>query len=282
MLSFGAGGSITLEEFMKDYIRVFGILAGGLLLLTFLNCGSRSFETAEGNDHVYYYKLGKAKYNEEKYRKAVKNFEKAIELARKLEQSINANPRYYAGLYQFKGLAYLQLGDTKSAIKDFKKALEISPHYPDAHDGLGHAYTKKKQYDKAKKHFKKEIESGFPRYIGLGNYNLGCLYMRESNNKKAYYSFKKAIELTPKHYDAYLKFGQLLKRMEKYDEAINLYKKAKKEFPDKLQIDYKLGMIFYTTGKLSKAKEKFDKIASEQPNTDIGDKAMDMLETLEN
>jgi len=63
------------------------------------------------------------------YKKAIEDYDKAIEI----------NPQY-AKAYNNRGVAYGKLKEYKKAIEDFDKAIKINPQYAAAYNNLGKAY----------------------------------------------------------------------------------------------------------------------------------------------
>jgi len=83
-----------------------------------------------------------AKLNE--YERAIKDYDKAIEL----------NPNY-AETYYNRGNAYAKLNKYERAIKDFSKAIELNPNYAKAYGNRGIAYSKIHRYEESARDLKK-------------------------------------------------------------------------------------------------------------------------------
>ena len=72
------------------------------------------------------------------YKKAMKDFDRAIEL----------NPKD-ARAYYNRGLAYGMLGNDDQAIKDYGMAIDLNPKYADAYCNRGTAYHNLGNYNQA-------------------------------------------------------------------------------------------------------------------------------------
>lgn len=93
---------------------------------------------------------------------------------------IKKNPKA-AEAYNWRGIAYDDLGQTDKALQDFSKAIEISPNYADAYNNRGEIYRKKKMYREAITDYMKavQLEPNFAE----AHYNLGMV--NELQNKLA-------------------------------------------------------------------------------------------------
>jgi Tfp pilus assembly protein PilF len=94
-----------------------------------------------------YSNMGYAYYKKGDYQ----NAEKA------LGEALIRNPVSPRALY-ISGLVYMALGNEKTAIEEFKKAIGIFPDYVDVHWELAKAYLKSGKKAKALKHFKVVVE----------------------------------------------------------------------------------------------------------------------------
>lgn len=89
-------------------------------------------------------------------------------------QLIDSTPAPLSHPYYNMGLSYAALGKTPEATAAFKKAVEISPDFAEAHYNLGLAYARAEQYQQAADEFKQAIRVK-PDYAEA-HYNLGLVY----------------------------------------------------------------------------------------------------------
>ncbi len=130
-----------------------------------------------------YYNLGLAYYHQNDYKRAIADYDKAIQL----------KPDYVEAYYN-RGLAYV--GDPGRAIADYDKAIQLRPDYSDAYANRGLAYYNKGDYDRAIADYDEAIQLAPPGRGGVVYYVRGLAYERKGENDKAVADFKKAIELT--------------------------------------------------------------------------------------
>ena len=91
------------------------------------------------------------------------------------------------------------------AITHFRKALEVDPTYPEAHNGLGRALAEKGSLNKAIAHFQKALEVN-PYYAEAHN-NLGVAVLRKGKADKAIAHFEKALQANPYYAEAHYNLG---------------------------------------------------------------------------
>lgn len=142
-------------------------------------------------------------------RKAVQNYEKAIEEKRK--------------------------GNSGNAVKLFEEAIRLAPNFSHAHNSLGVLYASMKRYADAEAEFKRSFESN-PKSEGP-LVNLGRLYIEEAAQKENAESagiqldqaldvLEQAVKLNPRSMRAYYFLGQANYRSSFFPEAEVAFKKA--------------------------------------------------------
>jgi len=122
------------------------------------------------------------------------------------------------------GTVFTKQGKLDLAFKELKRALEITPDFPDAHSNLGVVYCLQGKYDLAIAEHKRalEIEPDNPD----AHTNLGITYQKKGKLSRAIKEHKKAIALDSNHAKAHLNLGNAYNEKGKLKLAIEEYKKV--------------------------------------------------------
>ena len=115
-----------------------------------------------------------------------------------LKEAIRLKPDY-SDAYNYLGFIYFGRGKVEEAIKYYHKALEneLYMNPQDAHNNLGLAYLRRKEYHKAKLHLEEAVRL-VPDFAAAYD--------------KARFNYEKAVEFNPQYTGAYLNLGKLLYR----------------------------------------------------------------------
>ncbi|MXV83064.1 tetratricopeptide repeat protein, partial [Candidatus Poribacteria bacterium] len=96
-----------------------------------------------------------------------------------------------AGFYNSRGITYKDMGKIDLAMKDYNKAIELDPEFPEVYNNLGIIYDEKGEHDCAIKNYSKAIELK-SYYVSAYN-NRGRAYRVKGNIELAIEDFKTAI-----------------------------------------------------------------------------------------
>ena len=99
-----------------------------------------------------------------------------------------------------------------------------------AHNNIGRAFAKQKNFDMAIAHYNKALEIN-PDFANT-YYNLGNVFLRRGELEEAIKHYTKALDLAPDLPEAHLNMGNALFKQGKLEEAIAYYNKAIKVRPD--------------------------------------------------
>ena len=102
-----------------------------------------------------------------------------------------------AQVYASSGEVHAQAGRFAEAARDYERALELAPDYPDIRCRYGEALMQLDQVDRASEQFRKALDIN-PRYVEAYA-QLGIALKRMSMGKDAQEAFKRALELDPHH-----------------------------------------------------------------------------------
>ncbi|MCA2768538.1 MAG: tetratricopeptide repeat protein [Microcystis sp. M152S2] len=177
--------------------------------------------------------------SQQKYDLALDDHNKAIEL----------NPNY--GLYyRGRGVLYRLQEKYELALADFNKAIDINPNDAKAYENRGGLYSYQQKYDLALSDFNKAIDLN--RNFAKAYENRGNLYRRQQKYELALADYNKAIDINPNDAGAYASRGNLYSDLQKYELALADYNKA-----IELNSGYVFSAYFYR-GILYYRQQKYD------------------------
>tara|TARA_A100001015_G_C14991150_1_gene714008 strand:+ start:84 stop:1892 length:1809 start_codon:yes stop_codon:yes gene_type:complete len=114
-------------------------------------------------------------------------------------------------------------GDKKYALKNYKKAVEISPNQPEL------------------------------------RFNLALFYYEEDNFQQSIYCLDEALNQKPSFVKALVLLGRCYSALEMFDEAEKVFRKACDLEPDNYSAHYRLGRLYTYTAKLNEADAELKK-----------------------
>jgi tetratricopeptide (TPR) repeat protein len=157
--------------------------------------------------------------------------------------------------------ARLDVNDYAGAEPLALKATQLDPKAPYAWNNLGLAYMGEgRDLDKAEEAFHKQIEIN--AYDEYAYNNLGQLLRRLNRNDEAVAAFRKQIENVPLDKWAHKNLGATLMAMNKGSEAVLELEKAAQITPDDLQLKLVLAELYKSLGEKDKANAILAKLPS--------------------
>jgi tetratricopeptide (TPR) repeat protein len=109
------------------------------------------------------------------------------------------------------------------------------------------------------------------------NNNLGDLYGRRGDLKRAEWHFKRAIELNPVYAEAHHNLANTYWQMGEIDKAIEYYQKALQLRPNLWQSHLQLANIYYQQGKKDEMRQELEAVLKIVPNHEGVRKALEEL-----
>jgi len=251
-------GKIENEE--KDYAKF--VILGEFRLKGVTSFSLRQFEKAVRNfdkevelspeDATAYVDRGIAYFGLGHYEAAIKDHTTAIKL----------NPVHVAA-YTSRGNAYARLEQYEAAIREYTTAIELSPEYATAYVDRGITYSELGHYEAAIKDHTTAIELS-PENAYAYQFR-GDAYARLEQYEEAIQDYTTAIELSPEDADAYTSRGDTYDDLEHYEEAIHDYSKAI-ELNPKDKFAYRLrGVVYNRLGLHEEAIRDLDKAIELNP-----------------
>ncbi|MBD2290365.1 tetratricopeptide repeat protein [Microcystis wesenbergii FACHB-1317] len=202
---------------------------------------------------VWYGNRGNLYRDQQKYKLALDDYNKAIEL----------NPNH-AGAYYNRALLYSDQKKYDLALSDYDKAIEINPNYAEAYVNRGVLYRLQEKYELALADYDKAIELN--RNDAVAYYNRGNLYKNLQKYDLALSDYSKAIIINPNYAEAYNNRGVLYRLQEKYELALADYDKAIDINNDLAEAYLGRGILYFYQEKYELALADLTKVIDINPN----------------
>ncbi len=185
------------------------------------------------------FNIGLGLYNQKKIEDAITEIEKAKDLAIKYgdEKTQKKSERVVPQLYNFLGNGSLRDGQYEQAIAFYNKAIALDSNYSKCYLGLGLAYSKMNNLDKAIAAFDKTIEVGTAtnKAEDVKDAKTSArdnLLVQASDEQKkenyadAYKHFNQALKYDDKNSETYLGLAAAANKLSKFDDAVEAINKA--------------------------------------------------------
>jgi len=150
--------------------------------------------------------------------------ERAVEIFSHLARQNDGCAAPLTGL----GLAHLAQGDGAAAERVLRRALELDPDFPAAHNALGIVLEQRAAHDEARIHFARAIALQPSSYEPLNN--LGASYLATRENAQALRTLERAALLEARDPAVFNNLGVALGRLGRHDEAFKAFLRAGPEY----------------------------------------------------
>ncbi len=162
-----------------------------------------------------------------------------------------------------RGSAYSDLGERTRAIRDFDRAIEISPGYADPYYNRGVVYSALGDYARAIGDFDRAITIN-PDYADAYN-NRGVAYGTLGDSARAIGDFDKALRSNPAYAKAYYNRAMAYGMLGDYTKAIGDFASALTIDPDYAEVYNSRGAAYGTLGDYTRAVRDFDRAIEISP-----------------
>jgi len=181
-------------------------------------------------------------------------FEDAIVYLSKL---LELKPNYARGYNQI-GICYFNLGRLDQAEKNLINALKLDFNLIETHFNLGLLYQKRKQHKKALSHFKEIVLRDPEDYMAY--YRMAKSALAISMNKEAEEFLKESIRLKPDFLDASADLSTLYIKQGKLNSAEKVLSEILKYHPKEINLHFSLGLVLKEQKKYLEAITHFREV----------------------
>jgi Tfp pilus assembly protein PilF len=166
------------------------------------------------------------------------------------------------------------------AEKHYLKALKLAPNDPRIANNLGSLYLDMGEWDKAIESFQKANANLLFNNPEMALTGIGFAYFRKMDYEKAGLYYQKALKKKWNFAPAYFRLGELSQAEGKNELARHSFQKALDLSPNWALAQLHLGLIQMKEKEFKEARESFEKVIELAPKTELGAKAADLLKVL--
>lgn len=194
----------------------------------------------------------------------LRQFDEALKLAEHSKQLI---PDINELLIQ-EAYIYIDIHNNEKAIGIFKDILKSDDKNEDAYIGLILAYQLTKDIPEAEK----IISAALKKFTHNSRifYQIYWFYNEQGNYTKADEYLSEAIKVDPSWTQLYVNRAEVLNKLNKNFEAIQLIQYVQKTYPEDLDMHEGVGWYYLGRNQALKARKEFEYILSKQPNNIFG------------
>jgi tetratricopeptide (TPR) repeat protein len=185
-----------------------------------------------------------------------------------LKKAVKADPKQSSAITKM-GDVYMARQDLKKAKDCFEQAVAITPDDRRAHQRLGLLYEQEGKRELAITHFEKGIEGTPADYVGV-KVNLAGLYNEQMRFDKALALLEGRIDPTSTNTTALIVMGTAYLGVNKADEAIHVFERARTLAPDSEGPHLSLGIAYRQKGDLPASLKELEEVVKIKPQWSTG------------
>ncbi|KAK3841973.1 MAG: hypothetical protein J3R72DRAFT_444134 [Linnemannia gamsii] len=203
------------------------------------------------------FQLAEFYLSQRRYQEAMEAYNKAIEL----------NTTHMAQALNMRGTFTFLMGDGKKALVDFDKAIETDPNYVQTYIKRGSIFMEQGDALKTFNEFETaiSIDAEDPNIY----YHRGQVFFITGEYEAAAKDYIKSIELEPKFVFSHIQYGVAQYKLGNISDAMNVFKKALKDFPDSGDVNNYYGELLLDQQQFDQAFERFDKAIKLRPSNPL-------------
>ncbi len=178
-------------------------------------------------------------------------------------RALELNP-HYAEAHNNLGVLLFQQNRPAEAELHFREALRLQPLLAPAHNNLGHALSQSGRLDEALQHLRRAVELN-PNYVDAWN-NLGRALLRANDPEAAIRCFERALGLLPNQPLAHYHWGNAALILGRSAEALAHFEAATQLDPNITEARHNLAVVLLSLGRTTEALAHFHAVVQMRPD----------------
>lgn len=176
------------------------------------------------------------------------------------------------------GLAYQARGDLGKAAEYFRSAVRKKPDYAEAHNNLGIVLSHLGRGDEAIREFEAAASNVLYPTPEMAYYNLGEVYRRRNDLRKAEQMYRRSISVNDRYADAYLRLALLQADRGQRSEAVRTLEACVAIVPGHAPAWMDLGRAYLLLGRKRDANAAFRNALANTTDPALRKQATDALD----
>ena len=195
------------------------------------------------------------------------------------EKNYSGNPK----VHYYLGMSYHGKGMKDKAIEEFKEAISLDKNYSEAHNYLGTLYSDRGLWDKAIEEYKKALTNYLYDTPSMALYNMAWAYYSKKDYKTALYVYQEALDIDPMtrlRPQIEKNIGLVYFDQDNGPEAIRHFKKSVELDSTLFDAQFLLGQSYLKIKDDKNAKKAFQAVIKLSPESYFGERAKSYLQSL--
>ncbi len=180
-------------------------------------CASRGARIADQQKKgpLHFVRLAQLFYEQGKVNAALEQLDRSLALDDTLPRT-----------WLFRGQIYSEEERCEDAVADFRRALEINPHFTEARMYLADCLERLGQPDRALEVLGVALRDGRFPYPEKIHFNRAMIFLRSGRLDDALAALRLAVEAQPRYYLAHFEMAKILEELGRSAEALEAYRTA--------------------------------------------------------
>ncbi|CAA97347.2 anaphase-promoting complex TPR lobe subcomplex subunit Apc3 [Schizosaccharomyces pombe] len=154
---------------------------------------------------------------------ALWHLQKSVPLSYLAHETLETNP-YSPESWCILANCFSLQREHSQALKCINRAIQLDPTFEYAYTLQGHEHSANEEYEKSKTSFRKAIRVNVRHYNAW--YGLGMVYLKTGRNDQADFHFQRAAEINPNNSVLITCIGMIYERCKDYKKALDFYDRA--------------------------------------------------------
>ena len=217
-----------------------------------------------------YLQMATEQLNQREYNKALESCQKALEM----------DPNM-AEVYNHMALIYMETKRYQKSEEAFRKAMEMNEEYSEVFNNFGVLMNRQERYAEAIPWFEKALHD--EKYPTPENAltNMGYSYFKMGNLSKSKVFHQKALDIMPQFCLANKNLGDVYSKEKNYRRAGEAFERAVTNCPLFQEAQYKLGLALMKTGSRAVARAQLEKLVRVHKQGPYVDRSQEVLKFLQ-